>query len=27
VAWSLVIVAGLGVSMLGAFGAEASDFV
>jgi hypothetical protein len=27
VAWCLVIVAGLGVSMLGAFGAEASDFV
>jgi hypothetical protein len=27
VTWCLVIVAGLGVSMLGAFGAEATDFV
>jgi hypothetical protein len=27
VTWCLVIVAGLGVSMLGTFGAEASDFV
>jgi hypothetical protein len=27
VTWCLVVVAGLGVSMLGAFGAEATDFV